>query len=239
MKRLLPFAPVLLLALLVLAARLAGLQDYASFAALGQQQSALHGFVAARPAASVLLYVALYAGLVTLSLPLGGLMSAAGGLLFGAAGGAAAAVLGAWIGAVALFLLARTALGRLMRPTATGGRMGTASALLERVRPALQRDGFSALLALRLLPIVPFWLTNLAPALAGMKLLPYAAATLLGIAPATAVFASLGAGLGDTLAAGRRPDLGVVFSPHVLLPLLGLAALALAPIGWRRWRGDA
>ena len=227
MRRLLPFAPVLLLALLVLAARLAGLQDYASFAALGQQQAALHGFVAARPAAAALLYVALYAALVTLSLPLGGLMSVAGGLLFGAAAGAGAAVLGAWIGAVALFLLARTALGGLMRP---------ASALLERVRPALQRDGFSALLALRLIPIVPFWLTNLAPALAGMKLLPYAAATLLGIAPATAVFASLGAGLGDTLAAGRRPDLGVVFSPHVLLPLLGLAALALAPIGWRRWR---
>ena len=67
----------------------------------------------------------------------------------------------------------------------------------------------------------------MAPALAGMPFPAYAAATLLGIVPGTAVFAGIGAGLGQVLDAGGRPDLSVIFSPGVLLPLVGLAALSL------------
>jgi len=152
----------------------------------------------------------------------------AGGVLFGLAAGSIYAVLGAWLGAILVFLAARYALGELLERRA--------GKLLDRVRPGLQRDGFSYLLALRLLPIVPFWLMNLAPALAGMRLAPYAAATLLGIVPATIVFVSLGAGFGDALSAGQQPDLSIVFRPAVLLPLLGLAVLALLPIGVRQWR---
>ena len=86
------------------------------------------------------------------------------------------------------------------------------------------------------MPAFPFWLVNLAAALSGMRLLPYAAATVLGIMPATFVYASIGAGLGDVLSTGGRPDLTVVFSPRVLGPLLGLAALSLLPVAWRRWK---
>ena len=77
---------------------------------------------------------------------------------------------------------------------------------------------------------------NLAAALSGMRLLPYAAATLLGIMPATFVFASIGAGLGDVLATGGSPTSRVIFSPRILGPLIGLAALSLLPVAWRRWR---
>ena len=199
-----------------------------SFAALGRQQSDLRAFVAAQPVLAPVAYVVAYAALVTLSLPFGALMSITGGLLFGAVAGTLYGVAGAGAGAVAVFLLARTVAGGWLARRASG--------LLGRVRPGLQRDGFNTLLALRLLPVVPFWLMNVAPALAGMRLAPYAAATVLGIIPATAVFVSIGAGLGDTLAAGRTPDVTVIFAPRVLLPLLGLALLALAPIGWRIWR---
>ena len=61
--------------------------------------------------------------------------------------------------------------------------------------------------------MVPFWLANLAPALVGMPFGAYAAATLIGIIPGTAVFAGIGAGVGEILAAGQRPDLSVIFSP--------------------------
>jgi uncharacterized membrane protein YdjX (TVP38/TMEM64 family) len=173
--------------------------------------------------------MALYTAMVTLSIPGGAPMSVAGGALFGPLPGSVYAVTGAEAGAVALFLLARTVAGDFLRRRAGG--------LLERVRPGLQQSGFSYLLALRLLPIVPFWLTNLAAPLAGMRLAPYAAATLLGVIPATVVFVSLGAGLGNALAAGQRPpDLGVVFAPRVLLSMLALAVLPLIPVGWRRWR---
>jgi uncharacterized membrane protein YdjX (TVP38/TMEM64 family) len=62
-------------------------------------------------------------------------------------------------------------------------------------------------------------------------------ATFIGIIPLTTVFAAIGAGLGDVLAAGGTPDLSVVLSAPVLLPLIGLAALSVAPMAWRRWRG--
>ena len=64
----------------------------------------------------------------------------------------------------------------------------------------------------------------------------FALGTFLGIIPGTLVFASIGAGLGDVLAAGRPPDLTVVARPAVILPLLGLALLSLLPVAWRRWR---
>jgi uncharacterized membrane protein YdjX (TVP38/TMEM64 family) len=220
--------PVLLLMALVAAVRASGLQHYATLETLGQQQAALRAFVTAQPVIAPLAYAALYAAMVTLSIPGGAPMSVAGGVLFGLLPGAVYAVTGAEAGAVAAFLLARTVAGDFLTRRANG--------LLDRVRSGLQQNGFSYLLALRLLPIVPFWLTNLAAPLAGMRLVPYAAATLLGIIPATFVFVSLGAGLGDALATGERPDLGIVFTPRVLLPLLALAVLALVPVGWRRWR---
>lgn len=219
---------LVLLAILVIGAWAGGLRDYASFAVVGREQAALRAFVQMQPVVAPLAYVLIYAAGVTVSLPIGALMSVTGGLLFGLVPGTVLAVAGASLGATGVFLLARFVAGDRLAQ-----RVG---ALMDRVRPRLQRDGFSYLLALRLLPVVPFWLTNLASALAGMRLTPYAAATVLGITPGTAVFVSLGAGLGDTLAAGRRPDLGVVFGPAVLLPLLALAALALAPVMWRAWQ---
>jgi uncharacterized membrane protein YdjX (TVP38/TMEM64 family) len=220
--------PLLVILAAIVAAFAFGVPHSLSWAALGARQAALMQATQAYPAASVLLYVAVYALVVALSVPVGVVLSVAGGLLFGTALGAAAAVVGATLGAVALFLAVRLALGPLLARRAPR--------LLARIGPGLERDGFSYLLALRLIPAFPFWLVNLAPALAGMRLLPYAAATLLGVIPAAIVFAALGAGVGDVLAAGRRPDLGVIFSPRVLGPLLGLAALSLLPVLWRRWR---
>ncbi len=228
MRRILHFWPALLLLAFAGLAYALGLQHFLSFHSLGRQQATLRGLVAANPVIAPAAYMAAYAAAVALSIPGGVVLSVAGGVLFGLVAGSAYAIVGAWLGANLVFLAARYALGNLLERRA--------GPLLARVRPGLQRDGFSYLLALRLLPIVPFWLVNLAPALAGMRLAPYAAATLLGIGPATIVFVSLGAGFGDALSAGQQPDLSVIFRPSVLLPLLGLAVLALLPVGWRRWK---
>jgi uncharacterized membrane protein YdjX (TVP38/TMEM64 family) len=67
-----------------------------------------------------------------------------------------------------------------------------------------------------------------------MRFAPYLAATFLGIIPGTAVFAGIGAGLDQVFAIGGVPDLGVIFSPAVLLPLMGLGALSLFGAWWRR-----
>jgi uncharacterized membrane protein YdjX (TVP38/TMEM64 family) len=85
-------------------------------------------------------------------------------------------------------------------------------------------------------PIFPFWLVNLVPAFLNVPLRTYVIGTFLGIIPGTVVFASIGSGLGDLLADCRKPDFAAVFHPTILLPLLGLAVLALLPVAFRRWQ---
>lgn len=222
--------PVLLVAAAIALAYALGAQHLLSFHWLGERQQALAQAVALHPLGSAAAYVAIYAVAVALSLPGAIVLTLAGGLLFGTLPGAACAVLGATAGAVLLFLAARTVVGDWLA--------GRAGGLMARIRPGLERDGFSYLLALRLVPLVPFWLVNLVPALVGMRLGTFTLATALGIVPGTLVFASIGAGVGGVLAQGRQPDLSVVFRPSVLLPLLGLALLSLLPVAWRRWRAS-
>jgi uncharacterized membrane protein YdjX (TVP38/TMEM64 family) len=220
--------PLLLLVALGLVLWRSGLTHDLTWATLARHQEALRALVAAHPVAAPVGFVILYALIVAFSIPEAALATVTAGLLFGPWFGGGLAVLGATLGAVMLFLVARTALAGFMARRA--------QSLLGRIRPGLERDGFSYLLALRLLPIVPFWLVNLGAALCGMRLFPYAAATLIGIIPVTLVFAWIGAGVGDVLAVGGRPNLALVFSPAVLGPLLALAALSLAPVIWRRLR---
>jgi uncharacterized membrane protein YdjX (TVP38/TMEM64 family) len=222
------FWPIALLLVLIAGAWASGLTRQISWATLASHQAVLIAWVAAHPFIAPSLYLLIYAAAVLLSLPEAAVLTVAAGLLFGTVSGGILAVAGSSVGAIALFLAVRYHLAE-----AIAGRRGR---FLDAVRGGLRRDGFSYLLAIRLVPAFPFWLVNLAAALSGMRLLPYAAATVLGIMPATFVYASIGAGLGDVLSTGGRPDLSVVFSPRVLGPLLGLAALSLLPVAWRRWK---
>jgi uncharacterized membrane protein YdjX (TVP38/TMEM64 family) len=217
MRTLLRFWPVALLLAAVAAAWASGATDEISWASLGRNQAALTAWVSSHPVAAPSLY-----------LPEAAVLTAAAGLLFGTLFGGILAVVGSSAGAIALFLAVRYHLA-----DAIANRSGR---FLNAVRLSLRRDGFSYLLAIRLVPAFPFWLVNLAAALSGMRLLPYASATVIGIMPATFVFASIGAGLGDVLARGDSPDLTLIFSPAILGPLIGLAALSLLPVLWRRWK---
>jgi len=222
-RRILPLA-ILLIALAALWA--SGAAGQLNWATLARYQATLSDWIARHPIAAPVLYAALYAAATALSLPEGAVLTVAGGLLFGTLLGGTMAVIGATAGALVLFLAARSAFGTTMAARG-GGR-------LARIRAELERNGFSYLLAIRLIPALPFWLVNLAGALGGMRLLPFAAATLIGIIPATFVYASIGAGVGKVLATGSRPDLGLIFSPQILGPLVALGLLALLPVVWRR-----
>src|SRR5271166_450340 len=226
LKHLLPLA--LLIAGLV-ALWAIGLQQGLSWASLSRHQAELLAIVAARPVEAASAYIVVYAVLVACSVPEAAIVTVAGGLLFGTVLGGALAVIGASIGAVVLFLAARYAFTDLLPERA--------SPFMARIRPGIERDGFLYLLAIRLVPIFPFWLVNLAAAACDMRLVPFTLATLIGIIPGTLVFAGIGAGLTGVLAGGGRPDFTVVFSPHVLLPLFGLAVLALLPVAWRARKG--
>ena len=204
------------------------MNEQLSLAALAGHRKTLATLVAAKPVAAALLYLATYAGAIAVAVPAGPVLTMAGGLLFGPWLGTALATIAATTGACVLFVAVRAMLAPMMARRAGG--------LVERLRPGLERDGVWYLLSLRLLPIVPYWLGTIAPALVGMRLLPFATGTALGILPGTAVFASLGAGLDEIFAQGETPDLSAVLSPAVLLPLLGLALLSLVTAWWRRRR---
>jgi uncharacterized membrane protein YdjX (TVP38/TMEM64 family) len=222
-KRLIPF---LLLAAGLAAVWQFGLADRLSWTALSQYQETLQRLVAEWPLLAAAAYVFFYAAAVALSVPEGAAMTVFGGLLFGTITGGVLAVIGATCGAIILFLVVRNLLADVVACRA--------SRLIGRIRPGLERDGFNYLLAIRLVPVVPFWLVNLAPALVGMRLVPFALATLIGIVPSTFVFAWIGAGFAEVLAAGGRPELSSLLSLRFVLPLVALAFLVLLPVILRR-----
>ena len=215
------------LALILLAAIIGAfaLRDVLSFDALARHRESLLAFRDTHYLWASLGFVAAYAAIVAFSVPGATIATLAGGFLFGMFPGVLYNVVGATIGAVAVFMAARAGLGAdvAQRLKDRGGAAG-------RLQAALQENQWSALLTMRLVPVVPFFLANLIPAFAGICLWPFALTTALGIIPGGAVFTSVGAGLGEVFAAGQTPDLSIIFSAPVLLPLLGLAALSALPM---------
>jgi uncharacterized membrane protein YdjX (TVP38/TMEM64 family) len=203
---------------------------YVSFEALGQHRDALTVWVKANPLLAPAAYVVIYALAIACSLPGGVVLTVTGGFLFGTLLGGSCALVGASLGAIATFLAARTALRDLL-----AARAGPA---LRRMEEGFRRDAFNYLLVLRLVPLFPFFLVNLVPALLGVPLRTYIGATVIGIIPGTFVFASVGNGVGAVLDAGGTPDLGIIFTPPILLPILGLAVLALIPVVYKRMKGE-
>ncbi len=186
--------------------------------------------VAANLPLAALIFVLTYACSTALSLPAGLILTLIGGFLFGTLLGSLFVVTGATLGAIAVFLAARTAFGDVLRRRA--------GPLLRKLQDGLQKDALSYLLVLRLIPLFPFWLVNIAPAFFGVSLRVYAVATLVGILPATVIYCSIGAGLGALLDENLDLEsLGrVILEPRYILPLVGLALLSLLPVGYRHWK---
>lgn len=224
-RRLLPLAVLMLAAALAFAF---DLHHYLSFETLATHHQWLTATVRSQPLLTGLGFVLVYASAVALSVPGAIFMTIAGGFLFGVWLGGLLVLIGATSGAVAVFLIARTSLGETLAERA--------GPWLERMRKGFNEDGMSYLFVLRLIPIFPFWIVNIVPALLGMRLGPYTLATFFGILPGSFVYASVGNGLGSVIAAGDEPDLGLILKPAVLGPLIGLAVLALLPVAYKRWR---
>lgn len=215
---------ILLLSLLVVGACLAiwVASRYLTFSELQRNYKALAVWRDAHLALSVVAYAAVYIAAVAFSVPGAVWMTLLGGFLFGVVGGGALVLVSATIGATLIFLAARTVLAGFLRHRAGGW--------VDRLGRGFRQGEISFLLIMRLVPAVPFFIANLVPAFLGARLHHFVWTTLVGIAPATLVFVSLGSGLGEQLARGEKPDLGVIFQPHILGPLLGLAALAALPL---------
>lgn len=215
------FLPLAVLAAGAVAAIIFG-RDLLSFDALAAHYDTLIAWRDGNWLATVIVFVSLYIAAVAFSIPGATWLTLIGGFLFGTWLGSALVVPAATFGAVLIFLAARTALGDSLRQRA--GKW------IEPMEKGFREGEISYLLIMRLVPAVPFFVANLAPAFFGARLVTYVWTTFLGIIPGTVVYISIGAGLGEQLARGEAPDLGIITQPHVLGPLLGLAALAALPL---------
>ena len=205
-----------------------GVGDYLTFETLRQHRDWLQQGVDDNALLAALAFILLYILTTAFSIPVGIVLTVLGGFLFGVALGTLYAVTGATIGAVAIFLAARSALHDLLREKA--------GAAVRRMEAGFRENALSYMFVLRLIPLFPFWLVNLAPAFLGVPLRTYAIGTFFGIMPGTLVFAWVGSGLDEIFARGETPDAGIIFAPEILGPILALVALALLPVVYKKWK---
>lgn len=229
------FLPLAVIAAGLAAGYAAGLQDYLSFTLLAEQRDALNAFVADHALASALGYFVIYALAVAFAFPAASVLTIFAGFVFGWLLGGVLTVFAATTGAAAIFLAARSAFGDVLRK-----RAGPFAAKLA---DGFAKDAFGYLLVLRLAPVFPFLIINIAPAFFDIRLRTYVAATFLGIIPGTFAYAWLGQGLDSVIAAataaGREIAISDLVTPDITFAFLGLAIVAAIPTIVRKVRGRA
>ena len=225
---LLRLAPLGVVCAAIAAVFIFGLDDYLSFEILkNNRQTALEWYGQNRVMASVS-FVAFYAMVVALSVPGAVWLSLAAGFIFGTARATVVVVFSATLGALGIFFIAKYALADFFHEKA--GKAG------RKMEKGFRENALSYLLVLRLVPLIPFWLVNLVPALLGVPTRTFVIGTFFGIIPGTVVFCSIGNGLGAVFDRGEMPDLKIIFQPEIFGPLLGLAVLSLIPVIYKRMK---
>lgn len=223
-----------LIAILVIAAIGAfTLRDYLTFETLRDNREALLAFRDANYVATVAVFMLAYVVIVAFSLPGATIATLTGGFLFATFPGALFNVTAATVGAILIFLAARWGLGERL-----AAKMEGSDGAVKKIKDGIDENQWSMLFLIRLVPAVPFFVANLVPALVGVPLNRFAISTFLGIIPGGVVYTSVGAGLGEVFARGETPNLGIIFEPQILLPILGLCALAALPILIKAIRGQ-
>ena len=239
--------PLILLLAAVLAVWASGLDRYLTLAGIADHRDLLKDYVATNWLTALAIYLAVYVAAIAFSLPGGALLTILGGFLFGWFIGGLATVVSATCGATVIFLIARSSFGAFLAERA-GPR---ARAFAEGFR----KDAFNYLLFLRLVPLFPFWLVNIAPALFNVGLGTYVSSTFIGIIPATFAFSMLGSGLDSIVAAQRAAyvacveargagdcsfglDAGALVTPQLVAAFAALGVMAVIPVIYKRLKAQ-
>jgi uncharacterized membrane protein YdjX (TVP38/TMEM64 family) len=132
---------------------------------------------------------------------------------------------GATLGASTLFLAAKSSVGAALRERA--------GPFVQKMEKGFQEDAVSYMFALRFLPVVPFPVANIAPAIFGAKFRDYVITTALGIVPGVLAYTWIGAGLSATFAAGDDPDLASV-ARNLIPAFAALGVVSLLPVAYKK-----
>ena len=189
------------------------LQRFLTLAALKANRQVLLEYYGTHKVVMIAGFMAIYIAQTALSLPGAAILSMAAGAIFGSVMGTLYANIAATIGATLAFLVARYVFRDAIL-NRFGGK-------LEGMNREMETRGFNYLLFLRLVPLFPFFLINLAAGLTRLPLRTFFIGTMLGIIPGGFVFVNAGASLATI------DSLSGIASPRVLgsFALLGLFAL--------------
>jgi uncharacterized membrane protein YdjX (TVP38/TMEM64 family) len=201
------------------------LSDYISIEMLRDHQETLVTYRDSNYFLAAITFIAAYTIFVALSIPGGLILSITGGFLFSTFPGVFFNILGATSGATTVFLAARWGFGSML-----AGSLQSSQGLVKKIKDGIDKNQWSMLFLIRLIPGVPFFLANLVPSFLDVPLRRFVISTFLGILPASLVFTSIGSGIGEILISGGTPDLGVLWEPEIIFPILGLCVLAALPI---------
>jgi uncharacterized membrane protein YdjX (TVP38/TMEM64 family) len=196
---------------------------FLSLQALKDNRDDLLSFTETQSALAAALFVLIYVAVVGLSLPGAVILTLAGGFLFGALWGTLFVNLGATTGATLAFLASRYLL-RDWVERKFGKWLGP-------VQQGFEKNAFSYLMTLRLIPLFPFFAVNLISGLTRVNVGTYVAATALGIIPGSFVYAYAGRQLGTI------NSLKDIASPGVIGAFVLLGLLALVPNLYKKWSG--
>ena len=231
--------PLALIACLMIGVYALGLQKHLNLQNIAANREDLRHFIENNWALAVLIYAVVYMVAVALSFPAAGLLTVIGGLLFGWMTGAITTVFAATAGATIIFLVARTSLEKVLARKS--------GPLMTKIREGFAQDAFNYLLFIRFVPLFPFWLVNIASALAHLRLKTFVFATFLGIIPITLVFSFVGASLDSVIETQRIAyeaclaqngatacsfDLSIshLVTPQIIIAFAALGVVALAPV---------
>ena len=220
--------PLLILLLLFFLLYYFNVNHYLNFASLKLHHQQLISWTKNNYLEAVLIFMSCYIVCIAVSFPGALFLTMAGGLLFGTLGGAFFVVISATIGSIIIFFAVKFALSDWIAQRT--------SKWINKMRLGFQENAFSYLLSLRLMPIFPFWVVNIIPALLGIKAGTFITATFIGIIPGSIIYASVGNSLNHLFEAGQTPDLKIIFSPEIFLPLLGLVLLTLLPVFYKKYK---
>ena len=221
---------VIILLLIIAAFGLIFFSEWISFEALKENRAEISEFRDKNLTLSIVIFWVFYVILVVFSLPGAAVASVSGGFLFGLGAGLLINITAASTGAALLFLLVRYG----MKSFKYNKSNTLNSNFVIQIKNALVTNQISIMLTLRLVPVVPFFLANILPALVGVRLFNFIWTTIIGIIPGGIVFTWIGVGVGEVFDRNEYPNFELLFSPVILGPILGLVALLIFQMILRR-----
>lgn len=215
--------PLFLVIACMIAIYVSGVLDLVSLSAIQNHADDLRAQIELHPIVSSVIFWMVYVSSVALSLPIATLLTFSAGFFFGLIWGGFMVVTAATLGAVIIFLIAKTSFGESIRQKA--------GPFYSKIDQKMQKNVVQMLLFMRLVPIFPFFIVNILPAMFSVSLLTFFWTTFVGILPGSFIFVNVGRSLGEV------SSVSDLVSTQVLLSLAALGFLILVPSFYKWFKG--